>query len=134
MILRAGLIGDVHGQLEPLRAAVALLQSQADLDALLCTGDIPERGDPLLTEKSVECIRLLQEAKVQTVRGNHDRWKLDILKDESPRPLVPGWSEDEVLSSVFNSARHASRTFCASARASSFLPSSSASVAALMPE
>lgn len=95
MILRAGFIGDVHGQLKPLRAAIKFLQKQPDLDVLLCTGDLPERGDPLLTENSVECIRLLREAKVKTVRGNHDRWKLDILKDEAPRPIVPGWSEDE---------------------------------------
>jgi predicted phosphodiesterase len=95
MIYRAGLIGDVHGQLAPLQAALSFLQAQKGLYVLLCTGDLPERGDPLLTEDSVTCCRLLKEAGVRTVRGNHDRWKIDTLKDESPRPLVPGWTEDE---------------------------------------
>lgn len=96
MIYRAGLIGDVHGQLPALRAALAFLKSQPNLDVLLCTGDLPERGEPLLTEDSVTCCNLLNESSVLTIRGNHDRWKLDILKDaDSERPFVPGWSEDE---------------------------------------
>ena len=96
MIHCAGLIGDVHGKLRELEAALAFLKSQSGLDVLLCTGDLPERGEPLLTEDSVTCCNLLIESNVLTVRGNHDRWKLDILKDaDSERPFVPGWSEDE---------------------------------------
>jgi predicted phosphodiesterase len=96
MIHRAGLLGDIHGQLPALKAALNFLKSQPDLDVLLCTGDLPERGETLLTEDSVTCCKLLKENNVLTIRGNHDRWKLDILKDaDSERPFVPGWSEDE---------------------------------------
>lgn len=95
MLRRIGLIGDVHGQLAELQVALDFLKKQPNLDLLLCTGDLPERDEPLLTEVSVSCCKLLRDNGVKTIRGNHDRWKVDSLKDESERPLVPGWTEDE---------------------------------------
>lgn len=75
MIARVGLIGDVHGQARTLEIVLTYLQTLA-LDALLCTGDLPIKGYTQSVETAQtanECARLLQNAQVQTVRGNHDR-------------------------------------------------------------
>ena len=84
MIHRAGLIGDVHGQLPALRAALAFLKTQPGLDVLLCTGDLPERNSDSLTDIAVQCAKILDEEGVLTVRGNHDRWKLSDLGADDP--------------------------------------------------
>ncbi|MBU97769.1 MAG: hypothetical protein CL429_01625 [Acidimicrobiaceae bacterium] len=66
-----GLIGDVHSEDKRLKEALAHLQSK-NTDAIICTGDIVDGiGCPN------ESIKLLDEAKVLTVRGNHDRWILE---------------------------------------------------------
>ena len=82
MIHCAGLIGDVHGQLPALKAALVFLKSQPNLDVLLCTGDLPERNSDSLTDIAVQCAAFLDEAGVLAVRGNHDRWKLSDLGAE----------------------------------------------------
>ena len=84
MIHRAGLIGDVHGQLRELEVALEFLKTQPNLDVLLCTGDLPERDSDSLTDIAVQCADLLDEAGVLAVRGNHDRWKLSDLAADDP--------------------------------------------------
>ena len=73
ILRRIGLIGDIHGEADALAAALDFLARQPDLTALLCTGDVagvePD-GD------SDACARLLTDAGVLTIRGNHDRWWL----------------------------------------------------------
>ena len=68
---RVGVIGDIHGEDAALAKALDFFASNGAWDALLCTGDLPEKqgvGD------SERCCRQLEEAGVLTVRGNHDRW------------------------------------------------------------
>lgn len=68
---RVGLVGDVHAEPERLAAALEWLHGQR-VDAILCTGDLADGPG------SVDlCCKLLQQAGVKTVRGNHDRWLLD---------------------------------------------------------
>lgn len=70
LIQTLGLIGDVHAQHGALHVALDHLQG-LHLDQLACVGDIVDgRGDV------DECCRLLSEASVVTVRGNHERWLL----------------------------------------------------------
>jgi putative phosphoesterase len=82
-IKRVGLIGDVHGADEALRQALAFLATQPDLDAILCTGDLPLRQGNN-TEPTARCCQMLAEAGVITVRGNHDRWHVDGRQDAYP--------------------------------------------------
>lgn len=68
---RVGVIGDIHGEDAALAKALEFFAATGPWDALLCTGDIPEKqgvGD------SERCCRLLEAAGVLTIRGNHDRW------------------------------------------------------------
>jgi putative phosphoesterase len=80
---RVGLIGDVHGAEPALRQALGFLAMQPGLDAILCTGDLPVRQGKE-TEPTITCCRILAEAGVLTVRGNHDRWHV-----EGQRALYP---------------------------------------------
>jgi predicted phosphodiesterase len=66
-----GVIGDVHAEDSRLSTAINHLQSM-QVDAIVCTGDIVDGiGCPN------ESARLLRDANVITVRGNHDRWILE---------------------------------------------------------
>lgn len=76
-VRRFGLVGDVHGQATLLEQALAFLAAQPELDALLCTGDVPAKNEEGVTA-TVRCCQLLREAGVLTVRGNHDRWHTDV--------------------------------------------------------
>lgn len=67
-----GIIGDVHGQDEPLARVLTALE-RAGADALVCVGDVCGPGDGV-----AECCRLLASRHVLTVRGNHDRWFLAV--------------------------------------------------------
>ena len=68
MIKRMGVIGDIHGESEALKAALAYLKME-NLDVIVCSGDVlGEEGD------MDECCHLLKHHQVHTVSGNHDRW------------------------------------------------------------
>lgn len=73
ILRRVGAIGDIHAEDDALARVLDYLQRLA-LDLVLAVGDIVDGpGD------SARCCRLLAEAGVEAVRGNHDRW---ALKDE----------------------------------------------------
>lgn len=84
---RAGVIGDIHGDAGRLKIALQYLQSLGDLDALLSVGDVVN-----LDADTEACCRLLQEARVTAVRGNHDRWFLQnlafyVAEDDRPNAV-----------------------------------------------
>jgi putative phosphoesterase len=81
--LRLGVIGDVHGELEPLERAVDALEA-AGVDTLACVGDVYGPG-----KQTSECCKLIQERQILTVRGNHDRWVVEAaVSNESLRATV----------------------------------------------
>jgi len=71
MIRRLGVIGDLHGEHARLARALEWLTGQR-LDGLICTGDVAD-GRGCINQSC----RLLREAGVVTVSGNHDRWLLE---------------------------------------------------------
>jgi predicted phosphodiesterase len=74
LLRRAGVIGDIHGHSTLLEVALRFLTERKDLDAVLCTGDLP--GTTANGDTDV-CCKLLAEYGVLAVRGNHDRWSLE---------------------------------------------------------
>lgn len=74
MVSAVGIIGDVHGEDAALEAVLGFLESEGPLDAVLCTGDLPAKKGIGDTDR---CCRLLREAGVLTIRGNHDRWHVE---------------------------------------------------------
>src|SRR5438552_656512 len=78
VLSRIGVLGDIHGDSRRLEAAIQFLRQQSALDAILCTGDVAN-----LEADTEGCCRLLQDAGIITVRGNHDRWFLQNLASYS---------------------------------------------------
>ena len=74
MIVRLGVIGDVHAECERLEQAISYLKTQM-VDAIVCTGDIVDGSGCPDTSA-----RLLKDHDIHTVRGNHDRW---LLQDKA---------------------------------------------------
>lgn len=64
--MKFGLVSDIHGDVDALRDAIALLRAQA-VDQILCMGDLVERGP--FGDAVVE---LIQAAQITTIAGNHD--------------------------------------------------------------
>jgi len=68
---KIGIIGDVHGEDKRLEESLSVLLDKG-CQKIVCTGDIVDGvGCPNRSAK------LLQENKVITVRGNHDRWIIE---------------------------------------------------------
>ena len=89
--MRFGLLGDVHAQDDLLIQALEFFASQ-NVDAILCVGDVVD-GTGQNPGDANRCCDLLQQFKIQTVRGNHDRW---ILGNEMR--TLPGAQRPSVLS------------------------------------
>ena len=68
MTTRIGLISDIHASCAPLAEALDVLQ-EAGAELILCAGDIAGYGEEL-----EQCVRLLADSGVRSVRGNHDLW------------------------------------------------------------
>lgn len=67
MTTKIGLITDMHAELASTQAALDLLARQ-NVDRVLCSGDISERG-----VDGDAVVQLIQARDIPTVQGNHDR-------------------------------------------------------------
>lgn len=70
---RLGVLGDVHGELERVRAALDLFQRER-VDLVVAVGDLVDGPGP-----ASATVELLEDAGVHAVAGNHERW---LLADE----------------------------------------------------
>jgi putative phosphoesterase len=85
-VIRVGLIGDVHAEDEALELVLNDLERRG-LDALLCVGDVADGAGDVN-----RCCALLEDRRVVTVLGNHDRWLLsgeqrDLTAATPPKAL-----------------------------------------------
>jgi predicted phosphodiesterase len=103
---RRALISDIHGNLVALQAVLADIKSQ-NVDEIACLGDICGYGP-----QPTECIRLVRQHAVWTLRGNHDdalftdpydfgrnalaaiRWQRELLQPggNSPPEVIDDWN------------------------------------------
>ncbi|CAN5489110.1 hypothetical protein BH09SUM1_BH09SUM1_19070 [soil metagenome] len=63
---RLGIFSDPHGNAAGMRAMLDHAR-QNGCTTFICLGDVAEGG-----EEGDACVRLLQEARIETIRGNHD--------------------------------------------------------------
>lgn len=68
--MKLALISDVHADVHALADALTRID-QMRCDVIVCAGDLLDGG--LFPD---ETIRLLDERRIPTIRGNHDRWAL----------------------------------------------------------
>ena len=81
--VRLGLIGNVHAEDEALKLVIDDLERRG-VNALLCVGDIADgSGDVNRT------CALLEDHRVITVAGNHNRWLLSDELRDTPGATVP---------------------------------------------
>lgn len=71
--MRYGILGDIHGNLSALEAALACLKRE-NVETLISVGDVVGYG-----AAPRECIALLREARAVVVLGNHDAAVVDML-------------------------------------------------------
>lgn len=86
MFTRIGVIGDVHTRADRLQWALRVLEGH-EVEQIFATGDIVDGPDPDAIARACE---LLQQHRVRTVLGNHDRWLLDEHHRELPDATSPG--------------------------------------------
>ncbi|MFW6050390.1 MAG: metallophosphoesterase family protein [Myxococcota bacterium] len=88
---RAGVLGDIHAEDRHLELALELFDAQG-VDVRLAVGDVVDGpGD------AERCCRLLRDAGVVTVRGNHDRWWLGGEMRNLPEATGPLSDEARAL-------------------------------------
>lgn len=80
LFTRIGVIGDIHTRADRLQWAIRVLQGH-EVEQIFATGDIVDGPQP---EAVARVCQLLQEHRVRTVLGNHDRWLLDEQHRELP--------------------------------------------------
>ncbi|HEV3155207.1 MAG TPA: metallophosphoesterase family protein [Candidatus Baltobacteraceae bacterium] len=78
--MRYAVFSDIHGNLESLERAFALLESG---DRVLCLGDIVGYGP-----NPNECVRMIRDRAHQTVLGNHDVAAVDNFGVEYFNPAA----------------------------------------------
>ena len=91
--MRLAILGDIHGNLEALRAVLRELDSQ-DIDQILCTGDIVGYG-----ASPGPCIDLIREREIPSVRGNHDAYATEEGTDWRIQPnarTVILWTREQL--------------------------------------
>lgn len=65
--MKIGIVSDIHGHIEPLKRAFALLESQ-EVNHIICAGDLVDGG---WEDEAV--IDYIRTHNILAVRGNHDR-------------------------------------------------------------
>jgi predicted phosphodiesterase len=82
---RIGVIGDIHTRADRLQWAIEVLEGH-EVEQIFATGDIVDGPQP---EAVARVCKLLQEHRVLSVLGNHDRWLLDGQHRELPDATFP---------------------------------------------
>lgn len=77
--MRIAIFSDVHGNLSALEAVLADIERQA-VDLTVFAGDLCTMGP-----RPAECLRLVWERRIPSLRGNTDEWLLD--RGASPERL-----------------------------------------------
>ena len=76
---RVFVIGDLHGEIDKLYAAMESVNFNYDEDIIIAVGDLVDRGP-----KSLECFNLIYKSWFKTVRGNHEQFCLDRVYGSTP--------------------------------------------------
>jgi predicted phosphodiesterase len=88
--MRIGIIGDIHGNIDAL-TAVLLALDRLNVSSILCTGDIVGYG-----ACPKECIDLIRELAIPSVKGNHDTYTTEkdghwIIRPEAREVIL--WNQ-----------------------------------------
>lgn len=90
--MRFGIISDIHSNLEALTIALEVLESE-NVEQIICLGDvIGYNANPK------ECLRIIIDRKIPTIRGNHERYVVGefphSVKEETVK--VSEWTRSQL--------------------------------------
>lgn len=92
MFVRFGIIADIHANLEALTMALDTLQKEG-CDQIICLGDVVGYNS-----NPAECIQLLIDKQIPSIKGNHERYvigeKDDVLKEDIDK--VISWTRKQL--------------------------------------
>jgi predicted phosphodiesterase len=77
MMVKIGLISDVHAAAAPMREALRIFSAER-VDTILCAGDIAGYGTEL-----EQTVALLIKSGCRAIVGNHDLWHLSRTENEN---------------------------------------------------
>ena len=80
--MRIAMIGDIHGNLEALEAALEATQREG-VDGIFCLGDVVGYG-----ANPNECVALLRERAIPCLLGNHDAAACGLESAEDFNPVA----------------------------------------------
>jgi predicted phosphodiesterase len=80
-----GIMADSHGQVAPIRDALAVFDD-AGCPSIYHLGDVCDSNHP---ETASACMRLLQDRRVQTIKGNNDQAIVANHIDREKSPVPP---------------------------------------------
>src|SRR5688572_14641850 len=66
MMMKIGVIADIHGDLPGFEAALRIIEGEG-VSQIVCAGDIVDRGP-----EADEIIRIIRQRDIPCIRGNHD--------------------------------------------------------------
>ena len=74
--MKIGVISDIHGDIAALNIVLHRLETDHQVDKIVCAGDLVGRGsEPDLV------VKVIREREIPTVLGNHDEWQYDLTDD-----------------------------------------------------
>ncbi|MFN7139504.1 MAG: metallophosphoesterase family protein, partial [Limisphaerales bacterium] len=91
--MRIAVISDIHANLEALEAVMAHIATQK-CERIICLGDVVGYGP-----NPSECIRLLADAHIHCVKGNHDEASANDeypFRMNSVAQAAILWTQDEL--------------------------------------
>jgi len=90
--VRFGIIADIHANLEALQVALATF-AQESVDQIISLGDVVGYN-----ANPVECLSLLLEKQIPSIKGNHERYivgeKDEILKEDTDK--IINWTREQL--------------------------------------
>ena len=74
--MKVGIISDIHGDYQALQTTLNRLETEHQVDEILCAGDLIGRGP-----NPNAVVDEIRQRNIPTVRGNHDEWAYDIRNE-----------------------------------------------------
>jgi len=90
--VRFGIISDIHSNLEAFILALEVLETEG-IDQFICLGDVIGYG-----ANPKECIELIIQKQIPTIRGNHERYVLgesnEAVKQDTKKVIE--WTREQL--------------------------------------
>ena len=95
--MRFGIIADIHANLEALTIALETLEKEG-VDQIICLGDVVGyNANPR------ECLTMIMERKIPTIRGNHERYIIgetnETVKEDTVK--MAEWTQEQLTEELF---------------------------------